>query len=249
MNKHVDTYIAYIDEFGHDGHFISVHHEKYKTSPVFGLAGFILPIHNARSFSTNFFKMKKTIFAQELAESTRIPAKWEKKGTEYFKTRSVEQKKVRDAFNRPLNVIVNQLDGHVFYVGARKNPLKEQPANEELYKETLKETIKRLNEFCVKKNAKLILCSDYNNNRAKMIEACGIEMFGFSKRTALLEPLFHAESHLYQTVQFADWIATIVGRCEAYRAKSDEFGHFQLYERYFYDRLKQVSIYNYIRAV
>ncbi len=36
MNKHVDTYIAYIDEFGHDGRFISVHHEKYKTSPVFG---------------------------------------------------------------------------------------------------------------------------------------------------------------------------------------------------------------------
>ena len=82
-----------------------------------------------------------------------------------------------------------------------------------------------------------------------MIEACGIEMFGFSKRTALLEPLFHAESNLYQTVQFADWIATIVGRYEAYRAKPDEFGQFQLYERYFYDRLKQVSIYNYIRAV
>ena len=249
MDRHVDTYIAYLDEFGHDGPFISAHHEKHNTSPVFGLAGFILPIHNVRSFSTNFFKMKKTIFAEELAESTRIPAKWEKKGTEYFKTRSVEQRKVRDVFNRPLNTIVNQLDGHVFYVGTRKNYLTRQKINEDLYKYTLKETIKRLNQFCVKKNAKLIICSDYHNNRKKMIEACGIEMFGFSKRTALLEPLFHAESHLYQTVQFADWIATIVGRCEAYRAKSDEFGHFHLYERYFYDRLKQVSIYNYIRAV
>ncbi len=33
------TYIAYLDEFGHDGQFISRHHKVHNGSPVFGLAG------------------------------------------------------------------------------------------------------------------------------------------------------------------------------------------------------------------
>jgi hypothetical protein len=36
----VVLYIAYLDEFGHDGPFISRNHEKHNTSPVFGLGGF-----------------------------------------------------------------------------------------------------------------------------------------------------------------------------------------------------------------
>ena len=38
--------IAYIDEVGEPGAFVSYDHAKFKTSPVFGYAGFVI-----RSFS------------------------------------------------------------------------------------------------------------------------------------------------------------------------------------------------------
>lgn len=34
---------AYLDEFGHNGPYISRDHKQYNTSPVFGLAGFLMP--------------------------------------------------------------------------------------------------------------------------------------------------------------------------------------------------------------
>ena len=37
------TFFAYLDEFGHVGPYISPIHPTYKESPVFGLAGFVLP--------------------------------------------------------------------------------------------------------------------------------------------------------------------------------------------------------------
>ena len=45
-------YLVYLDEFGHDSAFISRTHAKHKTSPVFGLAGIILPYHAIRNFAT-----------------------------------------------------------------------------------------------------------------------------------------------------------------------------------------------------
>ena len=35
--------IAYIDEVGEPGAFVSYDHAKFKTSPVFGYAGFVIP--------------------------------------------------------------------------------------------------------------------------------------------------------------------------------------------------------------
>ena len=36
-------FITYLDEFGHIGPFVSRDHPSHKTSPVFGLGGFVLP--------------------------------------------------------------------------------------------------------------------------------------------------------------------------------------------------------------
>ena len=37
------TLFAYLDEFGHIGPYVARQHPSYKESPVFGLAGFVLP--------------------------------------------------------------------------------------------------------------------------------------------------------------------------------------------------------------
>ena len=46
------TYIAYLDEFGHVGPYIDRTHPRHNDSPVFGLAGFVLPLDEVRGFAT-----------------------------------------------------------------------------------------------------------------------------------------------------------------------------------------------------
>ncbi len=36
-------YFSYLDEFGHDSPFVSRKRPRHNTSPVFGLAGFVMP--------------------------------------------------------------------------------------------------------------------------------------------------------------------------------------------------------------
>lgn len=75
--------IVFLDEFGHIGPFISRSHPKHKTSPVFGLSGFIMPDHQVRAFSTWFFKLKQAAFADDIANSSRHPSAWEKRAAKY----------------------------------------------------------------------------------------------------------------------------------------------------------------------
>ena len=44
-------YLVYLDEFGHDGPFESRTNRKYKTSPVFGFSGIILPYEKNTSIN------------------------------------------------------------------------------------------------------------------------------------------------------------------------------------------------------
>ena len=53
------NYIAYLDEFGHIGPYISRKHPKHNDSPVFGLAGFVLPLDKARGIATWFYRRKQ----------------------------------------------------------------------------------------------------------------------------------------------------------------------------------------------
>ena len=46
------TYFAYLDEFGHIGPYVSRADPRYKESPVFGLAGFVLPAAEVRHGSS-----------------------------------------------------------------------------------------------------------------------------------------------------------------------------------------------------
>jgi hypothetical protein len=51
-------YVAYLDEFGHIGPYVSRQHSKYNDSPVFGLGGFLIPVEEVREFAIYFYKLK-----------------------------------------------------------------------------------------------------------------------------------------------------------------------------------------------
>ena len=46
------TYFAYLDEFGHIGPYLGRTHPRCNDSPVFGIAGLVLPVNEVRGFGT-----------------------------------------------------------------------------------------------------------------------------------------------------------------------------------------------------
>jgi len=74
---------------------------------------------------------------------------------------------------------------------------------------------------------------DQHSSRADLLEAATKTMFGQDPAPKLLEPPFEVESHLYQTVQAADWIAAILGKLWAYRLRPDQYPELRIFETFF----------------
>ncbi|HKS14725.1 MAG TPA: hypothetical protein VJS90_16975 [Pseudomonas sp.] len=90
-------YVAYLDEFGHVGQYVARDHPNFRTSPVFGLAGMLIPADQVREFAIYFFKLKCQLLAWDLINDNprNLPAyQWEKKGSTLYTTRNVTRYRV-----------------------------------------------------------------------------------------------------------------------------------------------------------
>ncbi|WP_420439616.1 DUF3800 domain-containing protein [Candidatus Palauibacter sp.] len=173
------TYFAYLDEFGHIGPYVGRQDPIHNDSPVFGLAGFVLPSEEVRRFGTWFFQRKCELLAFEIDRSRQHPARWEKKGSS-------------DVDCQPPEDFVLILDEH--------------------------------------------------DQRSELITEAARNMYAREEpRRHLIEPPFHLESHRYQTLQAADWIAGLVGRLAAAWADADTYPENEVFRRYFEDRLNRAS--------
>lgn len=75
--------LAYIDEIGEPGAFVSRQDARFNTSPAFGYAGFIIPEQRARDFGSVFAEQKRTLFKNEIKKADH-PGRWEKKGRAFL---------------------------------------------------------------------------------------------------------------------------------------------------------------------
>ena len=73
--------LAYIDEIGEPGAYVSKDHPRFNTSPAFGYAGFVIPERTARRFGKHFTEEKRRLFANELVGVDQ-PGRWERKGSD-----------------------------------------------------------------------------------------------------------------------------------------------------------------------
>lgn len=245
------TFIAYLDEFGHIGPFISKQHPNHNSSPVFGLAGILLPLDEARGFATWFFQQKNHLLQYEISRDDKHPAMWEKKGSSLYTVQNIEKyRNLRQFTNRFFNYI-STVNGHVFYVGIKKTALVENHHPNVLYRRILSEAIKRLDEFCAKDcnpRSNFILALDEHDQRSALITQASQDMFGGSSpRRNLIEPPFQLESNRYQTIQAADWIAGLIGRMGAYWVDPDSYSENSVFIKYFEQRLRRVSVRSGIR--
>lgn len=210
-----------------------------------------MPAEAVRGFGTWFFKRKGELFARQMAQSPKHPATWERKGSELFRARAVRSNRnVRDLPGRLFREI-RRVRGKVIYVGVQKTaPPSEHRANG-LYSAMLREAIWRLDQFCEAEGgpqAKFFLALDEYSGRDELLTQVSRDMYGGTDpRRALIEPPFHLESHRYQTVQAADWIAALIGRLGAYWVEPTVWPENEVFHRYYGERLKQVHVRSGIR--
>lgn len=236
-------YIVYLDEFGHIGPYISHDHPQHSTHPAFGIGGIVLPYNQVRNFTTFFYKLKTRLLSFEINRDGAHPAKWEKKGSSLYRTENVEKyEELRRATFRLINKI-NSSGGFTIYVGTEKRR-EEGIDSKNLYHYTLIEIVKRLNEEFSTRNDDFMLILDQqeaNVMRGEIVERISIEMFGNNSRKRLIEPPIEAESHLYQTLQCADWFCGLFGRMAQFEYEPDHKSEFEWYNRYFKSRMDGIT--------
>lgn len=236
-------YLVYLDEFGHIGPFLAKSHAKHKTHPLFGLGGLVLPSDKVRSFSTFFYQLKNQLLDFELKQTDMHRAKWEKKGSSLYTLNNVTKyRQLRQATFRLLNQI-EKVGGFVFYVGIEKRRDETRHNAKEVYHSVLKEAIKRLNEECELTDDWFLLILDQqeeNVMRGEIVERASVEMHG-NKRYRLVEAPVQAESHLYQTIQCADWLCGLFGRLTQYQMDKEEYPELEIFDKYFAERIKKVQ--------
>ena len=113
--------------------------------------------------------------------------------------------------------------------------------NASRYDHTMKQLIKRIHwDLPAEENLMIILDKQGDRERLEIFAGAASFMFSHEDATRLLEPPMEVESHLYQTVQCADWICALIGRIAAYKFDPD-FEEFQWATKYFGNRLAKIT--------
>ncbi len=237
----VSTNFVYLDEFGHIGPYMSRSNPRYNESPVFGLAGIILPETAIRPFATRFLQLKQHLFKREIEKANTIGALWEKKGTEIFTTKHVAKYRHYRATGFRLINDIRNCGGKIFYYGREKISGTTNVNSIGLYTTILSHTIRQLESFSGAQNTNYVMVVDEHSARKQLLVTASKTMFGQPPARHLLSPPFEVESYINQNIQAADWMAAIIGRLWAYELQPAEFADHASFRKYFWSRIHQVS--------
>lgn len=220
----VEVLLAYIDEIGETGAFVSRSHPRFNTSPAFGYAGFVIAAERARQFGQIFTEEKRKLFAIEIAASTK-PAQWEKKGSQIFHQTTVDRYPQQLRVFNGLVHRLRSLGGHLFYYadekpcGTPKQTKLDTVARESA---AMRETLNRLARHADEQGQHLLVLMDQVNEkqRVERVPAMYAHMFGrpgdFEEMKRIVEPPMHLDSAVSSNIQFADWMAACVSRAIDY---------------------------------
>jgi hypothetical protein len=217
--------MAYIDEVGEAGAFVSREHPRFNTSPGFGYAGFVIPMDAARRFGMWFAEEKRKLFATEIAASAN-PAQWERKGASIFRSSTLrnypQQLRVFSGLVRRLRSV----GGNLFYYVDEKpigTPKQTSLDTDDRELRAIKETLNRLARHADGQGNSLLVLMDQVNEKQRLSRIPSMYAHIFSRAGTyaemhrLVEPPMHLDSSVSANVQFADWIAACVGRAVDYQ--------------------------------
>jgi Protein of unknown function (DUF3800) len=233
--------LAYLDEFGHVGPYFGRGHARFNHSPVFGLAGIILPEDAVRQFASFFLHRKTDLLGFDIQRSGKEPYEWEKHGTNLYTPRSIiKYPQIRQTTFRIINGI-NRLGGRIFYYGREKIKNTENVNPNGLYKTVFSEAIRRLDRYCAEQKQNFAIVVDENAARKELLVTAVKTMYGSDPTYHLASPPFEVESYLNQNIQAADWVAAVIGRLWCHRLEPDNYQDLAPYRTYFDTRIHAVA--------
>ena len=217
--------LAYIDEIGEPGAFVSPDHSRYKTSPAFGYAGFIIDADHALDFGRAFAEEKRQLFRMEL-ERAEHAGRWERKGNELFNQVTLERQPQQF---RVFNFLVQQcrhFGGRLFYYADEKprgtpGQVRVEPEDREVA--AMRETLNRIARHAQTRQSNVMVMIDQVNEktRAKRLPVMYSHVLGraadYPEMRRLVEPPMHIDSVLSSNIQFADWVAACTSRALEYQ--------------------------------
>ena len=217
--------LAYIDEVGEPGAYVSRSDARYSTSPAFGYAGFIVPSGRAREFAAHFAREKAAAFRAEIAKAEH-PGRWERKGASIFRPTTP------DTYPQYLRVFdslvrhVQEAGGHLFYHADEKplgTPRQTELDPSQREAQAMQEALNRIARHADRSDSNVLIMIDQINekDRAKRLPTMYSHILGrasdFNEMRRIIEPPMHIDSQLSSNIQFADWIAACVGRAIDYQ--------------------------------
>jgi len=223
--------VAYLDEFGHVGPYMSTTHRKFCHHPVFGYAGIVIPAENVRAFGAKFERVKERQFRSEIVASGDHPRRWEKKGSEIFTTGAFERYPQRVDFIADLADYLTKLGGRLFFYGEVKPIGTEKMTGESASARTtqvLTEVVRRLCRYADGLDKHLTVLLDQGGPMPREEAITSMASFIYSSdhpsMKRIIEVPMQLESHRYGAMQFADWICAIATRASHFHlSDSDEF--------------------------
>jgi hypothetical protein len=212
--------LAYIDEIGETGAFISREHPRFNTSPAFGYAGFVVSADRARQFGARFQREKQVLYRREIAHADH-PGRWERKGASIFRPDTLDKHPAQVRVFNGLVRGLRALDGHLFsYADEKPVGTPKQTGLDTVERETgaMRETLNRIARHADSRGENVMVVIDQVNEktRSARVPVMYSHILGraaeFPEMRRIVEPPMHVDSVLSANIQFADWVAACVSR-------------------------------------
>lgn len=217
--------LAYLDEVGEPGAYISKSHARFNTSPGFGYAGFVISDANAREFGAIFTREKRALFVSK-HESASTPGVWEIKGASMFRSKTPGYAPQNIRVFKNLCRQLNRLGGRLFYyvdekpTGTPKQVSLDMDLSE---RRAMEEVLNRVCRAANDRNENIMFMIDAisEDQRSKRLPNMYAHILGRAidkpEMRRAVEPPMHIDSELSASIQLADWTAAIIGRAVEYQ--------------------------------
>lgn len=236
--------VAFLDEFGHEGVYINKSHPKHNTSPIFGYGGFIMRVDNIRDFSLSFNRMRHFFIENNKFLLKELYENYEVKGRHIFKEKSMSSRHKRRVSNLGHKLLnsINNSDGRIFYTGMEKyQSLKDHdPSN--LHVATARNSIKNISKYATSIDEKVMIIFDQHSVHENRCRPIADSMIRGGQFKSLVEPPHEAISELYNNIQAADWICSILLRIFSCRSNPKDWKDSKAYCDKFEEKIVSMAI-------
>ena len=233
--------IAYIDEVGEAGAFISKDHRRFNISPVFGYAGFVVPEQHVHALSRDVAITKQRFHSllcgANQEEYDKYTPTWERKGADLLSKHAMARagRQEVDELRALLSRISGTYGGKLFYF-VREKPIGSpaqvwgkdtgnswEAQREERTLECLGEAINRLCRHAEHEDENILLFQDMINEKQRFQQVRRSYAHIYSRikehqeMLRILEAPAYIDSELSTNIQCADWVAALIGRACDYQ--------------------------------